>query len=239
MTDATRPPLASAPPAPLRRVPGGAARVHPSAVIDAGAQLGEGASVWHFTHVCSGARLGRGSSLGQGCYVGPDVHIGAFVRVQNNVSVFQGVTVEDEAFLGPGCVFANVKVPRAALDRSGEFSRIWVRRGATIGANATILPGVTLGRHCFVAAGAVVTRTVPDYALAVGAPARVSGFVSRHGGHLVFDSLGHARCPESNWRYERTALGGVRCLDFPDDGLLLELRPDHKTGGAPSGSPES
>ncbi len=180
--------------------------VHPTAIVEPGAELGEGVRIWHFCHVMSGARLGSGSMLGQGCFVGRGVRVGSGVRVQNHVSLFEGVELEDDVFVGPSAVFTNVVNPRAHVDRKREFARTLVRRGATIGANATILPGVTLGEHCFVGAGAVVRADVPAYALVVGVPARAAGYVSRHGERLEFVD-GGATCPVTGERYELTASG--------------------------------
>jgi UDP-2-acetamido-3-amino-2,3-dideoxy-glucuronate N-acetyltransferase len=199
--------------------------VHPSAVIDDGVALAPGVRVWHFCHVCSGAVLEEDVSLGQGCYVGPGVTIGRGTRVQNFVSVFSGVRIEEEVFLGPGCVFSNVARPRASIDKRGAFAATIVRRGATIGANATILPGVKIGRHAFVAAGAVVTHDVPDYALVVGQPARAAGWMSRHGAKLEFNSGGTAVCGESGWGYGIDQSGRVRCFDLDEDAALLLLPP--------------
>jgi dTDP-4-amino-4,6-dideoxygalactose transaminase/acetyltransferase-like isoleucine patch superfamily enzyme len=156
---------------------------HPTAVVDEGAIVGDGTKIWHFAHVCAGAVIGTGCSLGQNVYVGPGVRIGRNVKIQNNVSVYEGVEIEDDVFLGPSCVFTNVKNPRA--DRRGTFDRTIVRTGATIGANATIVCGSTIGRHAFIAAGAVVTAgDVPDHALMKGVPARLAGFVDREGRSL-------------------------------------------------------
>ena len=177
-----------------------AAFVHPTAVVDGDAELGAGVKIWHFCHVAGAARIGAASQLGQGCYVGPAVRIGARVRVQNNVSVYEGVELEDDVFVGPSAVFTNVTNPRAHVPRRHEFRRTLVRRGATIGANATILPGVTLGEYCFVGAGAVVSRDVPSFALVVGSPARGIGWMSRHGERLEF-SDGIAVCPATHERY--------------------------------------
>jgi UDP-2-acetamido-3-amino-2,3-dideoxy-glucuronate N-acetyltransferase len=182
--------------------------VHPTAVVDAGAELGEGVKIWHFCHVMAAARIGADSQLGQGCHVGPGVRIGACVRVQNNVSVYQGVELEDDVFVGPSAVFTNVMNPRAHVSRRHEFRHTLVRRGATIGANATILPGVTLGEYCFVGAGAVVRADVPAFALVVGAPARAVGWMSRHGERLEFHE-GVAVCPATDERYVLEG-GGVR-----------------------------
>lgn len=168
-----------------------AAFVHPSAVVDDGATLGPGAKVWHFAHVCAGASVGAGTVLGQGTYVGPGVRVGAGCKVQNHVSVYEGVTLEDEVFVGPSAVFTNVRTPRAHVVRRGEFAPTLVKRHATIGANATIVCGVTLEEGAFVAAGAVVTHDVPPFALVRGVPARVVGFACRCG-----EGLGAAVGPD-------------------------------------------
>jgi UDP-2-acetamido-3-amino-2,3-dideoxy-glucuronate N-acetyltransferase len=191
--------------------------VHATSVVEEGAVLGEGCFVGPFCHVRAGAVVGQGCVLGQGCYVAGSVRIGDRARVQNGVSLYDGVTIEAEAFLGPHCVFTNVSAPRAAVDRRGAFERIRVGLGVTIGANATILPGVTLAPHAFVAAGAVVTRDVPAYTLVAGNPARAAGHRSRHGAPLRFDGGdgANAICALSGWRYGR-AEGVVRCLDFDD-----------------------
>jgi UDP-2-acetamido-3-amino-2,3-dideoxy-glucuronate N-acetyltransferase len=173
--------------------------IHESAVLDEGAMVGRGTRIWHFCHVMSGARIGRDSMLGQGCFVGRDVSIGDRVRIQNNVSVFEGVSIEDEVFVGPSVVFTNVNRPRAFVKRS-HYERTVVRRGASIGANATILPGVTLGQHCLIGAGAVVRHDVPDFALVAGVPARRRGWVSRQGEPLEF-ARGVAYCPLGGERY--------------------------------------
>ena len=177
--------------------------IHPSAIVDAGAQLGERTRVWHFAHVCAGARIGDDCSLGQGVYVGNDVLIGRNVKVQNNVSVFDAVTLEDDVFCGPGMVFTNVHNPRAAVTRKNEYRRTLVRQGATLGANCTIVCGVMVGRYAFVGAGAVVSRDVPDFALMMGVPARQAGWMSRHGERLSFaDSVnGEAVCPATGEHY--------------------------------------
>jgi UDP-2-acetamido-3-amino-2,3-dideoxy-glucuronate N-acetyltransferase len=184
-----------------------AAFVHPSAIVDEGVELGDNVAIWHFSHVMSGARLGEGTLIAQGCFVGRGVSIGARVRVQNHVSVFEGVTIEDDVFIGPSAVFTNVKRPRAFVRRAPNFERIVVRRGATLGANSTILTGVELGQYCFVGAGAVVRTNVPAFALVVGTPARRIGWVSRGGERLDFVA-GIARCPAGGERY-RLAGDGI------------------------------
>lgn len=187
-----------------------AASIHPSAIVDAGAQIGEGTKVWHFAHVCAGARIGTGCSLGQGVYVGNDVVIGRNVRIQNNVSVYDAVTLEDDVFCGPSMVFTNVLNPRAAVSRKHEYRRTLVGRGATLGANSTIVCGHTVGRYAFVAAGAVVTHDVPDFALVQGVPARHAGWMSRHGEKLDLPLTGdgEAACPATGEVY---VLRGGRC----------------------------
>lgn len=158
--------------------------VHPSAIVDEGAQIGAGTRVWHFAHVCAGACIGEGCSLGQGVFVGNDVRIGRNVKIQNNVSVYDAVTLEDNVFCGPSMVFTNVHNPRAAVVRKHEYRRTLVRRGATLGANCTVVCGATVGEYAFVGAGAVVTADVPAYGLVVGVPARQVGWMSEHGERL-------------------------------------------------------
>jgi UDP-2-acetamido-3-amino-2,3-dideoxy-glucuronate N-acetyltransferase len=174
--------------------------IHPSAIVDDGAVLGAGTRVWHFAHVCAGARIGAGCSLGQNVFIGNDVRIGNKVKIQNNVSVYDAVTLEDEVFCGPSAVFTNVYNPRAAVVRKDEYRPTRVRRGATLGANCTIVCGVTIGRYAFIAAGAVVTRDVPDFALMAGVPARQSGWISRFGERLALEN-GRALCPHTGELY--------------------------------------
>ena len=177
--------------------------IHPSAIVDAGAQLGDGCRVWHWVHISAGARIGSGCSFGQGVYVGNDVQIGNNVKIQNNVSVYDAVTLEDDVFCGPSMVFTNVFNPRSAVLRKAEYRRTLVRRGATLGANCTIVCGCTVGEHAFVGAGAVVSHDVPAFALVLGVPARRIGWMSRHGERLALPAsgIGQAACPATGERY--------------------------------------
>jgi UDP-2-acetamido-3-amino-2,3-dideoxy-glucuronate N-acetyltransferase len=176
------------------------AQVHPSAIVDNGAIIGDGTRVWHFVHIMPKARIGKDCVLGQNVFVADHVRIGDRVKIQNNVSVYTGVEIEDEAFIGPSAVFTNVINPRGGVERKDEFRTTHVGKGATIGANATILCGVRLGDHAFVGAGTVVTRDVPAYALVTGNPSRQTGWMSIHGHKLAFEG-GTAICPQSGWTY--------------------------------------
>ena len=177
--------------------------IHASAIVDAGAVLGDGCRVWHFVHISAGARIGQRCSFGQNVYVGNDVAIGDNVKVQNNVSIYDGVTLESDVFCGPSMVFTNVYNPRSAVARKEEYRRTLVRTGATLGANCTIVCGVTVGHHAFVGAGAVVNRDVPDFALIVGVPGRHVGWMSRYGERLALPLHGHAKvtCPHTGDQY--------------------------------------
>jgi UDP-2-acetamido-3-amino-2,3-dideoxy-glucuronate N-acetyltransferase len=183
---------------------------HPTAIIDEGAQIGAGTRIWHWTHVCGSARIGERCSLGQNVFVGNRVVIGSNVKIQNNVSVYDAVTLEDDVFCGPSMVFTNVNNPRSAIPRKDQFRPTLVRRGATLGANCTIVCGVTVGQYAFVGAGAVVNRDVPDFALMLGVPARQAGWMSRYGERLELPSEGQAQatCPHTGDRYR---LVGGRC----------------------------
>ena len=178
--------------------------IHPTAIVDEGAQIGEGSRVWHFVHICAGARIGERCSFGQNVFVGNDVVIGNNVKVQNNVSVYDAVTLEDDVFCGPSMVFTNVYNPRSAVIRKDEYRRTLIRRGATLGANSTIVCGVTVGEYAFVGAGAVVNHDVPDYALMVGVPARQIGWMSQHGERLDLPLRGNGEtvCKQTGKRYE-------------------------------------
>ncbi|BEP38051.1 O-antigen biosynthesis protein WlbB [Variovorax sp. V59] len=173
---------------------------HESAIVDKGANIGKGTRLWHWVHVSAGATIGANCSLGQNVYVGNDVRIGNNVKIQNNVSVYDAVTLEDDVFCGPSMVFTNVYNPRSAVSRKSEYRRTLVRQGATLGANSTIICGVTIGRYAFVGAGAVVNRDVPDFALVLGVPARLVGWMSRHGERLEFAGE-HATCQATGERY--------------------------------------
>ena len=177
---------------------------HPSALIDEGAQIGDGTRIWHWVHVSAKARIGQGCSLGQGVYVGNDVLIGNNVKVQNNVSVYDAVTLEDDVFCGPSMVFTNVYNPRSAVARKDEYRSTLIKRGATLGANCTIVCGVTVGQYAFVGAGAVVNKDVPSFALMVGVPARQSGWISRFGERLALPLAGSANavCEHTGERYQ-------------------------------------
>jgi UDP-2-acetamido-3-amino-2,3-dideoxy-glucuronate N-acetyltransferase len=192
--------------------------IHATAIVDDGALIGAGTKIWHFSHVSTGARIGEGCVLGQNVYVGPRVRIGDRVRIQNNVSIYEGVELEDDVFCGPSCVFTNVANPRAAIRRD-QFTPTRVRRGATIGANAAIVCGHVIGQHAFIAAGAVITKDVPDYGLMIGVPARHRGWVGRHGEALTEEEGGHFRCPVSGWEYALTDLG-LRCMNRKEDAGL-------------------
>ena len=202
-------------------------KVHPTAIVDSGAKLGNGTAVWHYTHICSGAIVGSNCSLGQNVLVADNAVIGNCVKVQNNVAIYGGITVEDEVFLGPSCVLTNVTNPRSQVSRKSLYEKTLIRRGATIGANSTIVCGITLGRYCFVGAGAVVTKDVPDYGLVIGNPGKQKGFMSRHGHRLNFNEEGRANCPESGFTYEMEGQK-VRCIDLDEEQPL----PDNLSVGS-------
>jgi UDP-2-acetamido-3-amino-2,3-dideoxy-glucuronate N-acetyltransferase len=195
--------------------------IHPSAYVDEPCEIGAGTKIWHFCHVMSKAKIGERCILGQNVFVANDVVIGNNVKIQNNVSIYTGIELEDDVFCGPSCVFTNVINPRSQIIRHSQYQRTLVRRGATIGANATIVCGVTIGRHAFIGAGAVVRTDVPDYGLMLGVPTVQKGWMSRHGHRLKDrDSQGYLICPESGWRYQEVEPGILRCLDWPEDKPL-------------------
>lgn len=175
---------------------------HPTAVIDPGCQIGKGVKIWHFSHIMSNCSIGENCNIGQNVVISPEVLLGKNVKVQNNVSIYTGVICEDDVFLGPSMVFTNVINPRSAVNRKNQYAKTIVKRGASIGANATIVCGHDIGRYAFIGAGAVVTKHVPDYALVVGNPARQTGWMSEYGQKLTFSSQGIAECPESKERYQ-------------------------------------
>jgi UDP-2-acetamido-3-amino-2,3-dideoxy-glucuronate N-acetyltransferase len=177
--------------------------IHATAIVDEGARIGAGTRVWHWVHICAGARIGERCSFGQNVYVGNDVVIGNNVKVQNNVSIYDAVSLEDDVFCGPSMVFTNVYNPRSAVSRKSDYRRTLVRQGATLGANCTLVCGITIGRYAFVGAGAVVNKDLPDFALAVGVPARQIGWISRHGERLDLPLHGdaEARCPAEGALY--------------------------------------
>ena len=175
--------------------------IHPTAIIDEGARIGSGSKIWHFCHLMSGCMIGENCVLGQNVMVAPQVELGNNVKVQNNVSLYTGVICEDDVFIGPSAVFTNVINPRSAINRKSEFKKTIIKKGATIGANATIICGITVGEYAFIGAGAVVTKNVKAYSLLVGNPAKQMGWMSEHGQRLIFDESNFAVCSESGMKY--------------------------------------
>lgn len=200
---------------------------HESSYVDEGAEVGSGTKIWHFSHVMSGAKIGERCSFGQNCVVSPGVVIGSNVKVQNNVSIYEGTIIEDDVFLGPSCVLTNVTNPRSQVVRRSLYEKTLLRRGCSIGANATVVCGITIGRYAFIAAGAVVAKDVPDYALMIGVPARQKGWMSRHGLPLSPGSDGIMICKESGYRYQEVKPGVLKCLDLDED---LPLPADKAVG---------
>ncbi len=195
--------------------------VHESAYVDEGAEIGAGTKIWHFSHIMKGARIGKRVIIGQNANVDGGTVIGNNVKIQNNVSVYTGTVIEDDVFLGPSCVLTNVSNPRSQVNRHSLYETTHLKRGCSIGANATIVCGVSIGRYAFVGAGSVVTKSVPDFALVVGNPARQVGWMSRHGHRLVSpDADGILRCPESGYRYKEIEPGVLRCLDLDEEAPL-------------------
>jgi UDP-2-acetamido-3-amino-2,3-dideoxy-glucuronate N-acetyltransferase len=205
--------------------------IHESAYVDQPCEIGEGTKIWHFSHVMKNAKIGANCNIGQNVNIDGGVVVGNNVKIQNNVSLYTGVIVEDDVFLGPSCVLTNITNPRSQVSRRGLYEKTILHRGATVGANATIVCGIELGRYCFIAAGAVVTKDVPDYALMIGAPARQAGWMSRHGIRLPKpDSEGIMICAESGYRYKEVEKGVVRCLDLDEE---KPLPPEKAVGRIP------
>ncbi|HEX8745999.1 MAG TPA: acyltransferase [Pyrinomonadaceae bacterium] len=195
--------------------------LHPSSYVDEPCEIGKGTKIWHFSHVSSNARIGERCIFGQNVFVASDVKIGNNCKIQNNVSLYTGVELEDDVFCGPSCVFTNVINPRSQIVRHSQYQRTLIRRGVSIGANATIVCGATVGRYAFIGAGALVRGDVPDYALMLGVPAVRKAWMSRHGHRLTEqDGDGNLVCPESGWRYKEVEPGVLRCLDWAEDEPL-------------------
>jgi UDP-2-acetamido-3-amino-2,3-dideoxy-glucuronate N-acetyltransferase len=195
--------------------------VHQSSFVDPDAQIGSGTKIWHFCHISSGAKIGSNCVLGQNVFVADGVQLGKNCKIQNNVSLYSGTILEDDVFLGPSCVLTNVTNPRSQVIRHSLYEPTLIRRGASIGANATIVCGIEVGRYAFIAAGAVVAANVPDYALMMGVPARRCGWMSRHGHRLSkTDATGNMICPESGFRYAEVHQGVIRCLDLDEESQL-------------------
>ncbi len=205
--------------------------VHESAYVDQPCEIGRGTKIWHFSHVMKNAKIGANCNIGQNVNIDGGVVVGNNVKIQNNVSLYTGVIVEDDVFLGPSCVLTNITNPRSQVSRRKLYEKTILRRGATVGANATIVCGIELGRYCFIGAGAVVTKDVPDYALMIGAPARQAGWMSRHGIRLSKpDSEGVMVCAESGYRYKETEPVVLRCLDLDEES---PLPPEKAVGRTP------
>ena len=202
---------------------------HETAVIDQPCEIGEGTRIWHFAHVCAQAKIGRHCSFGQNTMVGDGVRIGDNVKVQNNVAIYSGVEVEDDVFLGPSCVLTNISNPRSQIVRKKLYEKTLIRRGASVGANATIVCGTTIGRYALIGAGAVVTQDVPDYALMLGVPARQHGWVSRHGHPLRPNAECKLVCPESGWSYVEEN-GRLRCVEQDEEAPLPEALREGREG---------
>lgn len=195
--------------------------VHESSYVDQPCEIGPGTKIWHFSHLLKNCRIGAGCNIGQNVSIAEGVVVGDNVKIQNNVSLYTGVVLEDDVFCGPSCVFTNVTNPRSQVRRHHLYEKTVVRKGASIGANATIVCGATIGRYAFIGAGAVVACDVPDYALMLGVPARQKGWMSRHGHRLTKrDGEGDWVCPESGWRYREVEPGVLRCIDWDEETPL-------------------
>jgi UDP-2-acetamido-3-amino-2,3-dideoxy-glucuronate N-acetyltransferase len=195
--------------------------VHPSSYVDVPCEIGEGTKIWHFCHVMAHAKIGKGCNVGQNVLVSSQVEVGNNVKIQNNVALYTGAVIEDDVFLGPSCVLTNIVNPRSEIVRRHMYEKTIIRKGASVGANATIVCGSTIGCYAFIAAGAVVTKDVPDYALMMGVPARRVAWMSRHGYRLTApDADGVMTCPYSGLRYREAAPGLLRCLDLDETAPL-------------------
>lgn len=195
--------------------------VHPSSYVDVPCEIGAGTKIWHFCHIMPHARIGAGCNLGQNVLVSSHVEIGNNVKIQNNVALYTGAIIEDDVFLGPSCVLTNIVNPRSEIVRRNMYEKTIIRKGASVGANATIVCGSTIGRYAFIAAGAVVTKDVPDYALMMGVPARRAAWMSRHGYRLgAPDAAGVMTCAYSGLRYQETAVGVLHCIDLDEAAPL-------------------
>ena len=195
--------------------------VHKSSCIDEDVIIGPGTKIWHFSHVISGSKIGKGCNIGQNVSISGGVIIGDNVKIQNNVSVYEGTIIEDDVFLGPSCVLTNVTNPRSQINRKALYEKTYIKKGATIGANSTILCGISIGMYAFIGAGAVVTRDVKDYALMLGVPARQKGWMSRHGHILKHSGDDNIFvCPESKLRYKLSAQGDLNCMDIDEKESL-------------------
>ena len=200
--------------------------IHESSYVDSPSEIGQGTQIWHFCHICSKATIGKGCIFGQNVFIASNTAIGNNVKIQNNVSVYTGVELEDDVFCGPSCVFTNVANPRSQIVRRHLYERTLVRRGATIGANATIVCGATIGRYAFIGAGAVVRGNVADYALMLGVPAARKGWMSRHGFRLKPHGEGRFTCPQSGWQYVEEQPGVLRCLQWAEEKPLEREVPE-------------
>ncbi len=196
--------------------------VHESSYVDEGAQIGAGSRIWHFSHISSGAILGQNCNLGQNIFIADAVQLGNRVKIQNNVSIYTGTLIEDDVFLGPSCVLTNISNPRSQVKRQHLYEKTHLMKGCTIGANATIVCGVRIGRYAFVGAGAVITKNVPDYALILGNPGQQKGWMTRHGHRLSLESGEVKPCPESGLRYALNETGQFYCLDLKEEDPLPE-----------------
>ncbi|MDB4795592.1 N-acetyltransferase [Verrucomicrobia bacterium] len=190
---------------------------HPTAIVENEGIIGKNSKIWHFSHIFSEAKIGSNCNIGQNVMISNGVTVGSGTKIQNNVSLYSGIQCEEDVFLGPSCVFTNVKNPRSQINRKEAYEKTLIKRGATVGANATIVCGVTLGKYCFIGAGTVITKDVPDYALVVGNPGKQIGWFSRHGQRLLLGDNQEALCPESGLTYFLTAEGNLKCKDLGEE----------------------